>query len=147
MDQTSSIPPNTGGGYAGGTIALHPELFSSPKFIAKHDASHTYFCILMIIVLLILSLLFPRSMGASGMTYKVREILIILATVSFSWSLLKTLKLWRFPMPVKMMIFLTGGTVLIGLTTGILLYHGVEERKDKELKARPYMQTQNLMKK
>jgi len=147
MDQTSSPPPEAGGTYAGGTIALHPELFSSPEFIAKKDQTHTYFCIAMMVILLITSVLFPRSMGASGLTYKLREIGLILAGVSFTWTALKGMKIWRFGAVGKAAIFFFFGVILFGMTTGLLLYHGVEERTDKMLQARPYNQPQDLMKK
>ncbi len=147
MDQLRTLPPTSGGAYAGGTIALHPDLFTSPEFIAKTDRTHTYFCILMLVLLLILSLLFPRDLGATGLLYKVREVFLILAGVSFTWTALKKMKVWSYHPMAKITVFVFFGVTLFGLTTGLLMYHGVEERTNKELQARPYNQPQQLMRK
>lgn len=147
MDPTKQLPPSLGGTYAGGTIAIHPDLFASPEFVSKHDKSHTYFCFGLLVALLILALLFPRTIGATGLTYKLREIFLILAGVSFEWTTLKQLKVWQYGALTKSFIFLSFGAILFGMAGGMLVYHGIEERTDQQLQARPYNQTQNLMKK
>lgn len=147
MDHTGTVPPIIGGGYAGGTIALHPDISSSPKLVSRHDASPTYFCITMFILLVLASLVFPRSVGASGLSYKLREFFLIFAFVSFVWTLFKQMKLWQYPFVAKVIVYIVSMCALVGVSGGLFVYHGVEERTNTKLQARPYMQTQNLMKK
>lgn len=123
----------------GGTIGISANRPQSPRLVSWHEQPHTRFCVMMIILLSIWSLVFPRSIGASGITYKIREILLILAFVSFLWTAFKRAKIWEHSVISRVIAYSGAALILVIATTGIFFFHGIEERTDKQLQSRSYM--------
>lgn len=123
----------------GGTIGISTNRSQSPKLVSWHEQPHTHFCLTMVVLLIVWSLIFPRSIGASGFTYKVREVLLIFAFASFLWTAFKRMKIWEFSMMGRLFAYVFSALILMGATTGMFFFHGIEERTDQQLQSRSYM--------
>ena len=107
--------------------------------IAQREKTSTYFCLFMAIFLFLISLFFvPQAIATTGFFYKVREFALIIAMVSFAWTFLHKIKIWDFQIIRKVCTYFLMGSILLLITSCMFLYHGLEERANKQLQTHTY---------